>query len=76
MHFWLFAARLSPASGLLSGTLPRKTGLNWFIPALANISVGSSWTMSSPSSVALAGFLVKTIGRSGTLAPCSLAWAT
>src|SRR5437588_2106136 len=36
MHFWVFATRLY--GGL---SVPRKYGLNWFMPALANSSVGS-----------------------------------
>ena len=28
---------------LPGGMRPRKMGLNWFMPALANNSVGSSW---------------------------------
>ena len=42
MHFWLFAARFSGASGELGSTLPTKMGLNWFMPAFAKSSVGSS----------------------------------
>lgn len=41
MHFWELAARRSPASGLVGSTCPKKMGLNWFMPALANRSVGS-----------------------------------
>jgi hypothetical protein len=37
MHFWVSAARRYGRD-----PLPRKTSLNWFIPALANINVGSS----------------------------------
>src|SRR3990172_9387159 len=37
MHFWLLATR--ECSGR---AVPRKIGLNWFIPALVNMSVGSS----------------------------------
>src|SRR5438067_8753119 len=37
MHFCVFAAR---TYGRFS--IPRKIGLNWFIPALVNSSVGSS----------------------------------
>src|SRR5207248_7638362 len=36
MHFWVFATRVY--AGL---SVPRKYGLNWFMPALANSSVGS-----------------------------------
>src|SRR5438270_13042282 len=38
MHFCVFAAR---TYGRFSS--PRKIGLNWFIPAFVNSSVGSSW---------------------------------
>src|SRR5437868_14911567 len=37
MHFWVFAAR-----GYGGFWVPRKYGLNWFMPALVNKSVGSS----------------------------------
>src|SRR3954469_1180914 len=37
MHFWVFAARVYERR-----SVPRKMGLNWFIPALVNSSVGSS----------------------------------
>src|SRR5262249_48423530 len=37
MHFWLSTARLYGRV-----PVPRKTSLNWFMPALVNISVGSS----------------------------------
>src|SRR4051794_32441126 len=37
MHFCVLAARLG-----CGGANPRKIGLNWFIPALVNSSVGSS----------------------------------
>src|SRR3954462_12337813 len=36
MHFWVFATR-----GYGGFSVPRKYGLNWFIPALANSRVGS-----------------------------------
>ena len=36
-------ALLSLAKLLLGSTVPRKIGLNWFIPALANSRVGSLW---------------------------------
>ena len=36
-------ALLSLAKLLFGSTVPRKIGLNWFIPALANSSVGSLW---------------------------------
>jgi len=48
MHFCVLAARvgrpgMTPGHLSTSGACwPRKIGLNWFIPALANISVGSS----------------------------------
>ena len=42
MHFCVSTARLSLASGPLGSALPRKMGLNWFIPAFANSNVGSS----------------------------------
>ena len=32
--FWLLAARLSLAKSELGSTVPRKMGLNWFMPAL------------------------------------------
>ena len=38
-HFWE-----SVALCVLGVTLPRKMSLNWFIPALVNISVGSFFT--------------------------------
>src|SRR5437899_8902071 len=37
MHFWLLTARLYGRV-----PVPRNTSLNWFMPALVNISVGSS----------------------------------
>src|SRR5688500_7126847 len=37
MHFWVFATR-----GQGAFSTPRKYGLNWFIPAFVNSSVGSS----------------------------------
>src|SRR5262249_57972100 len=37
MHFWLSTARLYGRV-----PVPRKTSLNWFMPALVNNSVGSS----------------------------------
>src|SRR5262249_40370299 len=37
MHFWLSTARLYGRV-----PVPRKTSLNWFMPALVNSSVGSS----------------------------------
>src|SRR5262245_31543506 len=37
MHFCVFATRFTGGF-----SVPRKYGLNWFIPALANRSVGSS----------------------------------
>src|SRR5262249_17503585 len=37
MHFWVFATRFHFAC-----SVPRKNGLNWFMPALANSRVGSS----------------------------------
>src|SRR5262249_29509237 len=37
MHFCMFAARLYSRV-----SVPRKIGLNWFMPALLNSSVGSS----------------------------------
>ena len=43
MHFWVSVARLSFASGPFGSAVPRKQGLNWFIPALAKRRVGSSW---------------------------------
>lgn len=41
MHFCEFTARFSVASSVPGGALPRKMGLNWFMPALAKRSVGS-----------------------------------
>lgn len=41
MHFWLLQALLSLPMSLLGSTVPRNTGLNWFIPALVNRRVGS-----------------------------------
>uniref|UniRef100_A0A7C9ARA9 Uncharacterized protein n=1 Tax=Opuntia streptacantha TaxID=393608 RepID=A0A7C9ARA9_OPUST len=41
MHFWVLQARFSSLKGLFGSTVPRKIGLNWFIPALANSKVGS-----------------------------------
>jgi len=41
-HFWLLAAAFSLAIWLLGSTVPRKMGLNWFMPALAKRRVGSS----------------------------------
>ena len=43
MHFWLFVARFRLCSGPLGSAVPMKMGLYWFIPALANSRVGSSW---------------------------------
>src|SRR3954469_8609625 len=37
MHFWVLTARVYDRF-----SVPRKIGLNWFIPALVNSSVGSS----------------------------------
>src|SRR5690349_17769229 len=37
MHFWVFATRVYERF-----SVPRKIGLNWFIPAFVNSSVGSS----------------------------------
>src|SRR5687768_567770 len=37
MHFWVLTARVYARF-----SSPRKIGLNWFIPALVNSSVGSS----------------------------------
>src|SRR3954447_25996580 len=37
MHFWVFATR-----GWGGFSVPRKYGLNWFMPALVKSSVGSS----------------------------------
>ena len=36
-------ARDSLAKSELGSTVPRKMGLNWFMPAFANRSVGSLW---------------------------------
>lgn len=36
-------ARRSLAKSELGSTVPRKMGLNWFMPALANSRVGSLW---------------------------------
>ncbi len=38
-----FAALFNFARGFLGSTLPRKIGLNWFIPEFAKRRVGSSW---------------------------------
>jgi len=38
MHFWQLAARLYPRV-----SIPVNTALNWFMPALVNSRVGSSW---------------------------------
>src|SRR5215468_4372130 len=42
MHFWELTARFSFPSGDDGAAWPRKIGLNWFIPAFVNSSVGSS----------------------------------
>jgi len=42
MHFWLLTALFMPNMGSLGSHVPRKSGLYWFIPALANRMVGSS----------------------------------
>jgi hypothetical protein len=42
MHFWLFTARRNFPMSDFGSTVPRKIGLNWFMPALVNSNVGSS----------------------------------
>ena len=42
MHFCELAARLSLDMAVPSWQRPRKSGLNWFMPALMKSSVGSS----------------------------------
>jgi hypothetical protein len=42
MHFCVFTARLSLPRSLLGSAVPRKIGLNWFMPAFVKSSVGSS----------------------------------
>lgn len=41
MHFWLLQALFILPMSLAGSTVPRNTGLNWFMPALVNSSVGS-----------------------------------
>jgi len=43
MHFCVFVARVSLASALPGCAWPMNSGLNWFMPALAKRSVGSSY---------------------------------
>ena len=42
MHFCELAARFSLDIAEFGSAEPRKTGLNWFMPALMKSSVGSS----------------------------------
>jgi hypothetical protein len=41
MHFWEFDAISSDDRSVPGAALPRKMGLNWFMPELAKSSVGS-----------------------------------
>ena len=41
--FWESVARFILAKSDLGSAVPRKMGLNWFIPAFANSRVGSAW---------------------------------
>jgi hypothetical protein len=43
MHFCELHARFILPMSLAGSTVPRKTGLNWFMPALVNSRVGSLW---------------------------------
>ena len=42
IHFCELTTRFHFAISLFGSTVPRKMGLNWFIPALAKSRVGSS----------------------------------
>ncbi len=41
LTFWLSTARFRLDKGSVLATVPKKMGLNWFMPALVKSSVGS-----------------------------------
>lgn len=59
MHFWELTALFKVEKEEDGSTVPKKIGLYWFIPALANNKVGSSCGMTEDDGTKVCPFSLK-----------------